>query len=415
MKRILAACLCLATGVAGADSEDDALLLADSAPRQTATARDWQLFAESAFGGTRQRHGAPPLSQQRLSLDFALDKTLAPGWRAVLADRLDIRWQNRQSGESAINTLKEAYLGWQAQPEILLDFGRINVRNGVATGYNPTDFFRSGAVRSVVSVDPASLKSNRLGSVMLRGQTLWVGGSFTALYSPRLQTTRHNDAFAPDFGATNNTNRWLLAASQQISDGFSPQALLYGEAGQSPQLGLNLTALLNQATVAHFEWSGGRSRSQYAQALNGADDSAFRQRLASGLSYTTPNKLTLTLEYEYNGSALDQTAWSALARSAPQAYWQYRQWLQNVQDLPTRRAAFAYLSWQDALLNRLDLNAMRRTNLADRSHLSWLEARYRFDGADAALRWQRNSGGMGSEFGALPQQRVWQVLLRYFW
>ena len=46
--------------------------------------------------------------------------------------------------------------------------GRINVRNGAALGYNPTDFFRSGALRSVVSIDPNSLRENRLGTVMLR-------------------------------------------------------------------------------------------------------------------------------------------------------------------------------------------------------------------------------------------------------
>lgn len=418
MKRVLAACLCLFAGAAKADvvpaGEADALLLADSAPRQSAPARDWQLFVEGALGDARQRHGAPPLDQQRLSFDFALDRSLAPGWRAVFADRLDVNWQSRQSGENAVNTLKEAYLSWQAQPEVLFDFGRINVRHGVATGYNPTDFFRSGALRSPVSADPASLKGNRLGSVLLRGQTLWPSGSLTALYSPRLRETRDGGAFSPDPGATNHRDRWLLAASRQSSDGFSPQVLLYGAAGQPLQWGFNLTALLNEASVAHFEWAGGRSRSQYAQALNGADDSAFRQRLASGLSYTTPNKLTLTLEYEYDGGALDRAAWSALSRNAPRAYWQYRQWLQNEQELPTRQAVFAYLAWQDALLNRLDLNAMRRTNLADRSRLSWLEARYRLDGADVTLRWQVNSGGSGSEFGALPQQRLRQVLLRYF-
>ena len=57
-----------------------------------------------------------------------------------------------------------------ARPDTLIDLGRINVRNGVALGYNPTDYFRAGAVRAAVSVSPASLKENRQGSVMLRGQ-----------------------------------------------------------------------------------------------------------------------------------------------------------------------------------------------------------------------------------------------------
>jgi hypothetical protein len=125
-------------------------------------------------------------SNQRLSLDFQLDRSIARRWRAVLADRLDVKWPPQYGDENRINTLKEAYISWQASDERLLDMGRVNVRNGVAMGYNPTDYFRSGAVRSVVSSDPGSLKKNRLGSVMLRGQTLWNGGSLTALASPKM-------------------------------------------------------------------------------------------------------------------------------------------------------------------------------------------------------------------------------------
>jgi len=58
---------------------------------------------------------------------------------------------------------------------------------------------------------------------------------------------------------------------------------------------------------------------------------------------------------------------------------------------------------------------MLRVNLADQSRLSWLEARYHFQRADLALQWQVNSGKPGSEYGADPQQRAWQVVWRgYF-
>jgi len=75
--------------------------------------------------------------------------------------------------------------------------------------------------------------------------------------------------------------------------------------GQSPQPGLNLTALPNDATVVYFEWSGGRAPSLAAQALMRPDDTAFRSRLSSGLTYTTANNISLTAEYQYNGAALD--------------------------------------------------------------------------------------------------------------
>lgn len=418
LMRALPACgallLILATTPASAtDSDLDALNLADQAPTTIEQPSDWHIFVEGAAGRSDLRNGKSG-STQRLSLDVQLDKSFAPGWRAVFADRIDLNWQAEPERQNGINTLKEAYVSWQAQENRIVDLGRINARYGVASGYNPTDFFRSGAVRSVVSVDPGSLKKNRLGSVMLRGQTLWSGGSLTGLYSPRIKDESSSAAFSPDFGATNNQDRWLLAASQQLTENLNPQLILYGEQRQPVQLGFNLTSLLNDATVGFVEWSGGRSRSLLSQALNGSDDTAFRNRLATGLTYTTSNKLSLTLEYEYNGGGLDKAAWERLARNTPAAYGRYRQWLQGVQDLPTRQSVFLYAGWQDALVNHLDLNAMVRHNLADRSRLSWVEARYHWERADLALQWQINSGNPGSEFGTTPQQRAWQVLVRHF-
>ncbi|MDP2367020.1 hypothetical protein [Rhodoferax sp.] len=394
--------------------DTDALRLADAAPRHVETTKEWQWYAEGALGQTTQRHGGGTTVNQRLSFDVQFDKSLAPHWRAVLANRLDVNWSAPSGQPRSINTLKEAYLSWQARDDRLVDIGRINARYGVATGYNPTDFLRAGAIRSLVSVDPGSLKKNRLGSVMLRGQALWRGGSLTALVSPKLADQASAEPFSPDFGATNAQHRWLLAASQQVTENLNPQWLAYGGQGQATQLGFNLTTLMGDASVAFVEWSGGRSRSQYAQALATPDDTAWRNRLATGLSYTTASKLSLTLEYHHNSAALSKANWSALMRGPPAAYLRYRQWTQRAQELPTQQGLGMYALWQDALLQRLDLNAMLRHNLADRSRLAWLEARYHLDHADLALQWQVQSGKAGSEYGAPAQRRAWRGVVRYY-
>jgi hypothetical protein len=417
--RVLALSILLAAGAASAQSaaepsDADALSLADRTQSVTPAASDWHVFAEGALVRKTQRIGSTPVESQRLSLDLSYDSSFAPGWRAVLADRLDVNWQGRASDQSSINTLKEAYLNWQAGSNQLFDLGRINARYGVASGYNPTDFFRSGAIRSVTSADPNSLRRNRLGSAMLRSQTLWAGGSLTALYAPKLAKQPSDAPFSADLGATNGRNRWLVSASQQLSEGISPQWSVYGEDRMSPQLGFNLTTLVNDASVAYVEWSGGRSRSLLSQALNGPNDTAFRNRLATGLTYTTAAKLSLTLEYEYNGAGLDRARWDALRRGPLPAYMQYRKWAADRQDLPTRQAVFLFSSWQDAFVNQLDLSALARLNLADHSRMTWFEARYHWPKADLALQWQANSGRAATEFGALPQQRMLQAVLTYF-
>ncbi len=413
--RALVLLLLAATAPALADDEDAAaLLLADQTTATAEQSRDWRVFAETAARESRRQGPGLALHGARVSIDARFDKTFAPGWRAVFADRMDMNRMDGVSGNRDINTLKEAYLSWQAQPDRVADLGRINARNGVAMGYNPTDYFRSGALRSVVSLDPASLRENRLGSAMLRGQALWNSGSFTALYSPKLADKPSDSVFSPDLGATNQRARWLVAASEKLSDALSPQWLLSGGAGQSPQLGLNLTGLANDATVAYFEWSGGRAASLAAQALPIRDDAAFRSRLSTGLTYTTPGNLSLTAEYEYNGAGLDQAGWNALRRGPPAAYGLYRGFVADIQDPPTRQHLFLYALWQDAMIKHLDLAAMVRYDATDHSRLQWLEARYHWTRVDLALQTQLNTGSPGSNYGVLPERRIWQALLRYF-
>jgi opacity protein-like surface antigen len=413
--RALILLLAAVTAPALAGDEDAAaLLLADQTAATAEQSKDWRVFVEAAARESRPQGPGQARHGTRLSLDARFDKAFAPGWRAVFADRLDLNRMDGVSGNGDINTLKEVYASWQAQPDRIADLGRINARHGVAMGYNPTDTFRAGALRSVVSLDPASLRENRLGSAMLRGQTLWTGGSLTALYSPKLADKPSDSAFSPDWGATNQRARWLVALSDKLSAALNPQWLLYGGAGQSPQLGLNMTALPNDATVAYVEWSGGRAASLAAQALKSPDDAAFRSRLSTGLTYTTPNNISLTAEYQYNGAGLDRAGWDTLRRGPPAAYGQYRGFVTNIQDPPTRDHVFLYALWQDALVKRLDLTAMVRYDAVDHSRLQWLEARYHWSRVDIALQTQLNTGQPGSNYGAAPERRMWQALLRYF-
>ena len=415
MRALLALLLLAAAMPASADDADDAaLLLADKTATSAEQGKDWRVYVEAAARESRRQGPGLALHGARLSLDARLDTNFAPGWRAVFADRLDMSRMDGVSGNRDINTLKEAYLSWQLQPDRVADLGRINARSGVALGYNPTDYFRAGALRTVVSLDPASLRENRLGSAMLRGQTLWTSGSLTALYSPRLGHQPSDSTFSPDLGATNQRARWQLALSQKLSDALTPQWLLSGGAGQSPQLGLNVTALPNDATVAYLEWSGGRAASLLSQALMRPDDAAFRSRLSTGLTYTTPGNISLTAEYQYNGGGLNRSAWEALRRGPPPAYALYRSVLASLQDSPTRDNVFLYAVWQDALVKRLDLTAMVRYDVVDHSRLQWLEVRYHWSRVDLALQSQLNNGIPGSNFGALPERRLWQALLRYF-
>lgn len=404
----------LATPALANNSDLEALQLADKAPQTPPKPSDWRLFVEGALGAFDMRSNHSQVATERFSAGLNYDHQLSPNWRAVIADRIDTSWHDKFAGRDSINTWQESYLSWQPHAQDIFDFGRINVRNGVAVGYNPTDYFGAGAIRSFVSLDPNSLKDNRLGSVMLRGQRVWTHGSFTALYSPKLSNTPNGDPLSPDFGATNNENRWLLAFSQRITHSFSPQWLLYDSGKHKPQLGMNLTALLNNSTVVFFEWSFGLSRPQVSQALDQPDHTRNYNRASTGFTYTTATKLSITLEYEYDGAALSKGDWKTLRATAPMSASYYLLWARNQRQLPTRKAWFAYATWRDLYINDLDITALLRLIPADHSHLTWVEARYHLTHFDFALQWEIYDGQALTTYGSAMQKQTWRALATYY-
>lgn len=402
------------------DADDEsALQLADIAQAPVIVSSNWRTFIEGAEGQITARSSSVQ-SVQRLSFDTRYDGFISPSLRAVFADRIDLNFPRPSNEYNGVNTLKEAYLSWQVDQSSAWDVGRINLRNGVSSGYNPTDYFKAGALHSVVSVDPISLKENRQGSVMVRGQKLWTGGGLTAIYSPRLATASANAAYGINLGGNNSEHRALFSLSQKIVEGFSPQLLLYLQGNQSPQVGLNLSGLLNDSTVFNVEWSGARMRSQFFEALRSQnlqseDQTSWRNRLSIGVTHTTENKISLTTEFNYDGSALNKSNWTALRNGPNELYSLYVNWVQVIQEMPTQKSAFLYLTWQDAIIPRLDLTAMQRYDLVDSSRMDWLEARYHtLQRSEFALQWQRNRGSYLSSYGALPAKQSVLLLARYF-
>jgi hypothetical protein len=401
-----------------ADADADALDLADLKAPAPAKASDWRLYGEAARASIAARNGGVSGQQDRLSLDLNYDTRFAPGWQGVLSDRLDLFHMHAGTDRQRnVNTLRELYVSHQASAQWILDAGRINARNGIGLGYNPTDFLRTNALRSVVSSDPASLRQNRMGTLMLRNQTLWTGGSFTAIAAPRVSSHRSDDTFDVDIGATNAHDQWLLSASQELAPGISPQLLLYQQDGGKVQLGFNGTLLLDDATVVYGEWSGGRGPS-LVSALPGQPASeqalSWRSRYAVGLRTSLPLGAVWTVELEGDNAAPTSPQWDALMQGPPQVYGLYRQYVAAQQELPTRHALFTHVLWEKAFLDHLDLSGYWRGDLVDHSHTTWAEARYHWDSFDLALKMQYNTGRAFTDFGGMPQRRQVQLLAVYY-
>jgi hypothetical protein len=140
----------------------------------------------------------------------------------------------------------------------------------------------------------------------------------------------------------------------------------------------------------------------------------MRSRAAAGLTYSTTSKVSLTLEYEYDGAALGRGAWNAARRGDPRDYGLYREFIVRQQELPTQHAAFVYASCTDMLVRHLDLSGFVRLDLVDNSRLPWTELRYHWSHVDVALQYQQYRGGPTTDFGAAQSRQTWQLLLDYY-
>ena len=409
----LLACLAAAGSPVAAADDSDALALEAAPQADTKPAADkaLRLYVEGAAGRSAQRYGLPDLEARRLSLDLNWSTRLSDRWRFAISNRLDAIHPSDGDTPSTLNSLREAYVSWQGEAgQDIAEFGRINLRTGPAYGFNPTDYFRDGALRAITTADPFALRENRLGTVVARYQRLWSGGGVSLALAPKLADAPSNSSFSLDLGATNHRNRGVATWSAQFSDKLSGQVLAYADQDRGGQLGGSMTALLSTALVGHFEISRGRDDDLFSAKVLGLPRQLTRNRLSAGATYTTASRLALTAEYEYNGFAPDQAAWNAGSSAGLPAFGSYLQASQARQDIASRAAWMLYATQKSAIWKSLDLTAFMRFNAEDHSRTGWLEMRYHWPQADAALQWQANTGKPASEYGLVPYRRLLQVL-----
>lgn len=407
------ACAALTSGAWSATTDEDALDLQTSDPApSTETPTPLKLSAEVALGRGQLR-GAGHQSLRRASLDLLYTAQFGRQWRVALSNRLDVLHPT-EGEDNAINSLREAYVGWQdVSAQWVIEAGRINLRQGPGLGFNPTDFFRDSALRVSTTVNPFLVREYRMGTVMLRAQRLSGDSAVSLAWSPKLANTASTSGFSADLGATNNRDRGLLSVSNSWNTQFSSLLHVFVEQGGKPRLGASATALLNDATVAHVELAWGQEPALVDRAMGNPGQRRAGQA-AAGFTYTTKSKLSLSVEYEYNGQALREPEWNQLAALQPAALGGYLWQADRRQDLAARQAVLLYAKQSDALQRGLDLTGMLRTNLGDNSAMVWLEARYRLGSTDLALQWLRYRGGAVTEYGLNPYSSSWQLVANHY-
>jgi hypothetical protein len=405
-----------------------------------------RVYLENAFTASLQRDDLlvpppppPPYNwQDRVLLDWREEWGLGDGVRLTLSDRFNLRFENDisfPSQSNVINELRELYVSAEPAARSYLDVGRVNLKSGIALGYNPTDYFKTRAVVEPLSLDPTVLRENRLGTVMVRAQQIWERGSLTAAFAPALTapvpiyTNLDLPSFNPMLGLTNGETRLLLKGSVDVASNFSPEFVLF-RGGSETHIGFNIAENVSPRIVTYLEWSGGRQGNLVTEALRFGRETgtlpanapsvlpenpheSFMNQLAVGASYTTQTRLTLNLEFHFNQAgftASDWNRWFAVGEAGhntptiPAELWYIREYALDQQQPVTRHSLFLRADWVDAFVPRLELVGFIDTDLHDGSSLVQVSADYYLSD-----RWTIGAlvlgtvGGRRSDFGSLPQ------------
>lgn len=416
---------------------------ADSSTRPPDSSR--QIYVEDALSAASNRDRlAVPLPMRPgsnwfdlLFADARVADALGSGVTLNVAGRANLELTKGSSpgdpGTFRLDT-REAFLSWAPGDSWFLDVGRINLKSGVALGYNPTDFFKTRAVVQALSSDPSVLRVDRLGAFMVRGQFVLPASAITIAFAPRLyRPTAIYSADAlptidPMLDRTNAASRLLLKVSTKVSDELSPEFLLYLEGGEA-KAGLNLTRGLGRYVVLYAEWAGGRQRDAISAALDYgrktgslpspgppilADDGAerFMSDLAMGASYTTASKVVFNLEYHFHQAGLsrsDLRRWFDVGTTAGPAaragLWYLRSFVADQQEPFSRQSAFLRIDRQDAFIRNLELTGFANVDVEDGSALLQGEGDYFVsDRLTLGAVVQASVGRARSEFGSLSQR-----------
>lgn len=334
--------------------------------------------------------------------------------------------------------VQELALHWQARPGLAFDLGRVNLRNGVAQGYNPTDWFKADSLVTSDSADPGDRRLERLGTLMLAGQ-LSLGADLLSFgYRPRISASGDDllaghDVIGLNLDRTNPSEALFLKYAPDTGDNLNLTVSALVEDGE-PGLGLEVSAAVGQSLVLYAEGFAQRRLSLAGEGMAGGSaglrdalgadaGKAWQAQAALGGSWALPSALvgqrdiSLALEYHYNGAGLSAGRLDALALASGAdlaAAGALRSFAATQQEPLAREQVFARLAWND-LWKDADLSLLAFYVPADGSGL-WqasIAIPFHDDAAELSLRAARSFGDGTSAYGANPVDTSAQIAVRY--
>lgn len=396
--------------------EDAALGLEIATPAAEAkqSPRAWSLTSEVGAIATQGREGWVNERATRASLalrgNYQPTETLNVRYAARL-DAFDTHVNAFAADHDRSASLLELYATHAIDRNTSIQLGRINIREGNAYNFNPTDYYRANSVKLFVNPSPLVTRESRQGTFGLRGLWLQPQGAFSLLYSPKLGNPDTSSAWGIDSSLTNPAHSLLVVWSRTLSEKTNVKLLGLKTSSQQWQVGLSGSALVSDALTLHAEASHGRAASPPMPWQAAAGSIANQWALGGTL---TTGQWSWTLEHSYNGQAVADSTFSQWVATQPQLAYAYLSGAERLQSQSARRNWLLYLSRPDFIWPRMELKGFVRFNPTDHSHMTWLELRRKFNHIDLAYQFMVTGGSRQSMFGITPARRMHQVVLTHY-
>jgi len=269
--------------------------------------------------------------------------------------------------------LKELYYKGNFTQEQYYKLGRMNIKEGYAKGFNPTDYFKNN-LSLTLSNDPKEQKDNRLGSLALSYSLFLDEFVFRTLYSPKIESEKNT--FLSDksyyglyLDKTNAENRASVYVDYSGVKNLSSSFLLHYN-DEKLNIGLNLSYIYSDF-IFYFE----SSLKNTEELIN---------QTTFGFTHTSEYNLVSSIEYIYN------------------------------EEKESKSSVFLTTRASDALVN-LDINYIMWLNPQDGSSMAQLGFEYGLsDSFQTNIATSVYIGEDSSEYGKMPNDYEVLLELKYF-
>ncbi len=324
--------------------------------------------------------------------------------------------------------VKELYYQGEFAKISFYEVGRINIKEGVARGYNPTDYFK-GTTSLTLSNDTKERKDNRLGALLFSEILFLDTFTLKGIYSPKISLSKNTFlSNAKHIGLHLDETNYHDRASLYIDySGFenitSSVILHYNE--DDLNFGINLSYVYS-SWIFYVENSLKKAQNDITKNINSISvhpmiekrfiqEKSYIDEVSVGFNYTSESNIITTVEYIFNSAGLDSGDWKdwfALGRQNPSiggTLSALRGKSAEDESIMSQDSLFIFSRASDIQTN-LDASLLAWLNPYDGSTLSQVGVEYAYDDSLQTNFYLRNyQGSKESEYGGFPNN--YEVLI----